>query len=71
MARSEPIFKFSEGIDLMSKFFISYNFIKLLEQNAMRLPVPRSIFEVLCVIHREPAGGKAGGGSSGKGVGSG
>ncbi len=50
----------------MSKSFISYNLIKLLEQslhaqNAMWLHVLCLIFEVLCVIHREPAGGGGGG----------
>jgi hypothetical protein len=54
----------------MSKLFISCNFIKLLKQslhaqNAVRLRVLFPIFEVLCVIHREPPGGKVGGGSSG------
>ncbi len=68
MARSEQIFKFSKRIDLMSKCFISYNFIKLLEhilhaQNTVRLRELRPIFEVLCVIHREHAGGKVGGGA--------
>jgi hypothetical protein len=51
----------------MSKFFTYYNFNKLLEeslhaQNAMRLRVPRLIVEVLCLIHREPAGGEGIGG---------
>jgi hypothetical protein len=46
----------------LSKFLISYNLIKLLEQslhaqNAVRLRELCLIFEVLCVIHREPAGG--------------
>ena len=46
----------------MSKFLISYNLIKLLEQslhaqNAVRWGELCLIFEVLCVIHREPAGG--------------
>jgi hypothetical protein len=56
-------------------FLISYNLIKLLEQslhaqNAVRLRELFPIFEVLCVMHRDPAGGEAGGGSSGRGVGS-
>jgi hypothetical protein len=46
----------------LSKFLISYNSIKLLEQslhaqNAVRLRELCPIFEVLCVIHRDPAGG--------------
>jgi hypothetical protein len=46
----------------MSKFFITYNFIKLLKQslhaqNAVQVCAPCPIFEILCVIHREPAGG--------------
>jgi hypothetical protein len=49
----------------MSKLFILYNFIKLLKkslhaQNAVRLRVLCPIFEVLCVIHRESAGGGEG-----------
>jgi hypothetical protein len=57
----------------MSKLFTLYNFIKLLKQslhaqNIVRMRVLCPIFEVLCVIHREPAGGgQVGGGSSGRG----
>jgi hypothetical protein len=53
---------FQKGWNLLSKVLISYNFIKLLEQslhaqNTMQLHVPHPIFEFLCVMHREPAGG--------------
>ncbi len=59
----------------MSKFFISNNLIKLIEQslhaqNTVRLCVPHLIFEVLCVINRETAV-EAGVGSSKREVGSG
>jgi hypothetical protein len=60
----------------LSKFLISYNLIKLLEQslhaqNAVRLRELCLIFEVLCVIHREPAGGGGGGREQRKGGGGG
>ena len=50
----------------MSKLFILYNIIKLLKQNlhaqnAVRLRALCPIFEVLCVIHTESAGGGRGG----------
>jgi hypothetical protein len=66
MACSEPILNFQKELNLLSKFLILYNLIKLLEQslhaqNAMRWCVHFLIFEVLCVMHREPAMGKAGG----------